>query len=157
MSSSLRKFSEFPDPQEAFASLSEEQLAILEAQVESEQPVATVQSQFNFGWGLIKSKDDDDVKTGINILTDIFKTVPSRRAECLYYLSLACFKIKEYREAMRYIDTLLTHQPENKQAVSLKKMIENELARDSLIGFALVSTAIAAGVGVASFFLKRRK
>jgi fission 1 protein len=154
---SVQKFSVFPDPQEAFDPLSEEQLAILEAQVESEQPVATVQSQFNFGWGLIKSNDDDDVKNGINIMTDIFKTVPSRRTECIYYLSLACFKIKEYREATRYIDTLLLHQPKNNQALTLKKMIENELAKDSLIGFAIISTAIAAGVGVASFFLRKKK
>lgn len=154
---SLQNFKSFPDLQEAFDPLSEEQLAILEAQVESEHPIATVQSQFNFGWGLIKSKDDDDVKAGINIMTELFKSVPSRRTECIYYLSLACFKIKEYREATRYIDTLLLHQPENKQAITLKKMIENELAKDSLIGFAIISTAIAAGVGVASFFLKKKK
>lgn len=152
-----QKFTALPDPEEVFIPLSEEQLAILEAQVEAEQPVATVQSQFNFGWGLMKSNDTDDVKQGINLLTDIFKTVPTRRIECIYYLSLACFKIKEYREATRYIDALLMYEPENKQAVTLKKMIENELAKDSLIGFALVSTAIAATVGVASYFMKRHK
>lgn len=154
---SLLKFSTFPDPQEAFVPLSEAQLAILEAQVESEQPDATVQSQFNFGWGLIKSKDDDDVKAGINIMTHLFETVVMRRTECIYYLSLACFKIREYREATRYIDTLLLHQPDNQQAIKLKKMIENELAKDSLVGFAIVTAAIAATAGVASFFLKRKK
>lgn len=155
--SSPQKFTALPEPEEIFIPLSEEQLAILEAQVESEQPVATVQSLFNFGWGLMKSDDTDDVKQGINMLTDIFKTVPRRRTECIYYLSLACFKIKEYREATRYIDALLLYEPANKQAVLLKKMIDNELAKDSLIGFALVSSAIAATVGVASYFLKRRK
>ncbi|GMM44559.1 Fis1 protein [Pichia kluyveri] len=155
MSASMKKFNEFPSPQEGFIPLSEEQLAILEAQVESEQPVATTQSQFNYGWGLIKSNDNDDVKTGINIITEIFKTTPSRRTECIYYLSLACFKIKEYQEATRYIDTLLTYQPENTNAIKLKKMIENELAKDSLIGFAIISSAVAATVGIASFFMRR--
>lgn len=154
---SFQKFTTQPNPEEVFISLSEEQLAILEAQVESEQPVATVQSQFNFGWGLLKSKDEDDIKQGINIITDIFKTVPSRRTECLYYLSLGCFKIKEYREASRYIDVLLSHQPDNQNAITVKKLIENELAKDSLIGFAIVTSLIATGVGVASYFLKRNK
>ncbi|ODQ48711.1 hypothetical protein PICMEDRAFT_27019, partial [Pichia membranifaciens NRRL Y-2026] len=138
-----QKFTALPDPQEVFVPLSEEQIAILEYQVESEQPVATVQSRFNLGWGLMKS-DDEDVKQGINMLTEIFKTVPSRRIECVYFLSLACFKIKEYREATRYVDVLLQVEPNNKQALTLKKMIENELAKDSLIGFAIVSSAIAA-------------
>ncbi|TID19223.1 hypothetical protein CANINC_003793 [Pichia inconspicua] len=154
---SFTKFNTLPEPEEAFIPLREEQLAILEAQVESEQPVATVQSQFNFAWGLIKSKDDDDVKQGINLMTEIFKTVPSRRKECIYYLALACFKMKEYQEATRYITTLLQHQPSNAQALSLQKMINNELAKDSLIGFAIISTAVAAGAGLASYFFKRKK
>lgn len=154
---SFAKFSTFPEPDEVFIPLREEQLAILEAQVESEQPVATVQSQFNFAWGLIKSKDEDDVKQGINIMTEIFKTVPSRRTECVYYLALACFKIKEYQEATRYIETLLQHQPSNLQALCLQKMIKNELAKDSLIGFAIISTAVAAGAGLASIFLRRKR
>lgn len=153
---SSQKFTALPDPQEVFVPLSEEQIAILEYQVESEQPVATVQSRFNLGWGLMKS-DDEDVKQGINMLTEIFKTVPSRRIECVYFLSLACFKIKEYREATRYVDVLLQVEPNNKQALTLKKMIENELAKDSLIGFAIVSSAIAASVGVASYFFRRHK
>lgn len=154
---SEKKFTALPDPTEVFIPLTEEQLAILEAQVESEQPVATVQSQFNFGWGLMKSKDEEDVKQGINMVTDIFKTVPTRRIECVYYLSLACYKIKEYREATRYVDVLLMHEPENRQAKQLKKMIDKELAKDSLIGFALVSSAVAAGVGIASYLFKRKK
>lgn len=154
---STQKFTILPSPEEVLVPLSEEQLAILEKQVESEQPIATVQSQFNLGWGLLKSKDDDDVKEGINMITDIFKTVPNRRTECLYYLSLGCFKIREYREASRYIDVLLAHQPDDKNALTVKKMIENELAKDSLIGFAIVSSAVAAGVGIASYFLKRKK
>ncbi|AWU74050.1 hypothetical protein CAS74_001847 [Pichia kudriavzevii] len=154
---SQEKFSTFPDPKEVFIPLSEEQLAILEAQVEAEQPIATVQSQFNFAWGLIKSKDTQDVKSGINIMAEIFKEVPSRRTEFIYYLALACFKIKEYREATRYIDTLLLHQPDNPHAVALKKMIDNEIAKDSLIGFAIISTGIAVVAGITSFFLKRNK
>ncbi|GAV27030.1 hypothetical protein PMKS-000491 [Pichia membranifaciens] len=154
---SSQKFTALPDPQEVFVPLSEEQLAILEAQVESEQPIATVQSEFNLGWGLMKSSDDDDVKQGINMLTHIYNTMPSRRIECVYFLSLACFKIKEYREATRYVDAFLQVEPNNKQALTLKKMIENELAKDSLIGFAIVSSAIAASVGVASYFFRRHK
>lgn len=153
----MTKFSYLPGLSDAYTPLSEQQLAILEQQVEAEQPDPTIQSQFNLAWGLIKSDLKDDTKQGINILTNIFKSVPNRRRECLYYLAVGCFKIGEYRESKRYIDVLLVHEPNNNQAIVLKKEIDNELAKDSLIGFAIISGAAAVGVGMASYFLKRKK
>ncbi|ODV84225.1 hypothetical protein CANARDRAFT_29381 [[Candida] arabinofermentans NRRL YB-2248] len=136
--------------------LSEQQLAILEQQVEKEKPEPSIQSQFNFAWGLIKSSDKADNKQGINILTDIFKNVPSRRRECLYYLSMGCYKIGEFKESKRYVDALLVHEPENLQALQLKNEIDNEIAKDGLIGFAIISGLTAVGVGLAGAFIKHQ-
>ncbi|QPG74363.1 hypothetical protein FOA43_001690 [Brettanomyces nanus] len=153
----MPKFSYLPNLQDAFTPLSEPQLAILERQVDSEQPDPTVQSLFNYAWGLVKSEDKDDNKQGIEILTSIFKKEPARRRECLYYLSVGCYKIAEYRESERYINVLLEHEPDNLQAKSLKNEIGNELAKNSLIGFAILSGVTAASVGLASILFRRKR
>ncbi|OWB55975.1 hypothetical protein B5S28_g1865 [[Candida] boidinii] len=104
-----------------------------ERQVESEKPEPSVQSQFNYAWGLLKSDDEDDNKQGINILTDIFKNIPARRRECLYYLTIGCFKIGEYEDAKRYVEALLIHEPDNHQAIQLKMAIENKISKGMFI------------------------
>lgn len=118
--------------------LSEQQLAILERQVESEKPEPSVQSQFNYAWGLLKSDDEDDNKQGINILTDIFKNIPARRRECLYYLTIGCFKIGEYEDAKRYVEALLIHEPDNHQAIQLKMAIENKISKGMFVLISLL-------------------
>lgn len=153
----MPKFSYLPNVEDAFTPLSDAQLAILERQVDSEQPDPSIQSLFNFAWGLVKSKNKDDNKQGIDILTHIFKQEPSRRRECLYYLSVGCYKIGEYKESQRYIDALIQHEPENYQARALKNEISSELAKNSVIGIAILGSLTAAGVGLASMLLRNRR
>ncbi|VEU22973.1 DEKNAAC104241 [Brettanomyces naardenensis] len=153
----MPKFSYLPNLDDAFTPLTEPQLVILEKQVDSEQPEPTTQSLFNFAWGLVKSESQADNKQGIDILTSIFKKEPSRRRECLYYLSVGCYKIGEYKESERYVKVLLQHEPDNLQAQALKQEIDNGLAKNSLIGFAIISGVTAAGVGLASLLLRQRK
>ncbi|GMM31439.1 Fis1 protein [Martiniozyma asiatica (nom. inval.)] len=157
----MAAFNTFPPPSEIFIPLSDAQLAVLAEQVDAEAPVPTVQSRFNYAWGLLKSKEDGNVKMGINILTEMFKNVPSRRREFLYFLALGCFKLKEYRDAKRYVDVLINHSKSdgegNSDVLLLKRMVDNELAKNSLIGFAIVSGGIAAAAGVASYFMKNKK
>ncbi|GMG40237.1 unnamed protein product [Ambrosiozyma monospora] len=137
--------------------LSEEQLAILEQQVESELPDPTIQSQFNLAWGLIKSEDKYDNKHGITILTEVYKTVPSRRRECLYYLAIGCYKIGEFQESKRYIDVLLSREPDNLQAIQLKEELETQIAKDGLIGVAIIGGLTAIGVGLAGLLVKHNR
>ncbi|KAH3665606.1 hypothetical protein OGAPHI_003794 [Ogataea philodendri] len=134
--------------------LPQEQLAVLEREVEDEKPEPTAQSLFNLAWALIKSNSKRDNKEGVNILTDLFKSVPARRRECLYYLAAGCYKIGELKESKRYIDALILHEPDNLQAVNLKKEIESEISKDGLIGLAVVSGLTAIGVGIASAIIK---
>ena len=153
----MPKFSYLPNLNDAFTPLSDPQLAILRKQVESEGTDPTIQSLFNYAWGLVKSRDKGDNKHGINILTGIFKKEPSRRRECLYYLSVGCYKIGEYKESERYVNVLLDHEPDNLQAKELKDEIHNEFAKNSVIGLAILSGLTAAGVGLASVLLRRKR
>ncbi len=97
--------------------------------------------------GLIKSNTRNDQQEGVRLLSDIFRTSPERRRECLYYLALGNYKLGNYAEARRYNDLLLDKEPANMQASSLRSLIDDKVAREGLMGVAILSgVAIAAGV-----------
>lgn len=80
-------------------------------------------------------------------LSDIFRDSPERRRECLYYLALGHYKLGNYSEARRYNEILLEKEPSNLQAGSLTGLIDDKVAKEGMIGVAILSgVAIAAGV-----------
>lgn len=81
------------------------------------------------------------------LLSEIFKTSPERRRECLYYLALGNFKLGNYGDARRYNQLLLEKEPDNLQASNLQTLINDKVAREGVMGVAIVSgLAVAAGV-----------
>ena len=90
-------------------------------------------------------------------MTDIFRTTPERRRECLYYLALGNFKLGNYAEARRYNDLLLDKEPNNLQAASLRTLIDDKVAREGMMGVAIVGgIAVAAGI-VGGLIMKSSK
>ena len=80
-------------------------------------------------------------------LSEIFRTAPERRRECLYYLALGNFKLGNYGEARRYNDLLLEHEPNNMQSASLRTLIDDKVAKEGLMGAAIIGgVAVAAGL-----------
>lgn len=104
--------------------------------------------------GLVKSTRRDDQQLGVVLLSEIFRTSPERRRECLYYLALGNFKLGNYAEARRYNDLLLEKEPANLQASNLRTLIDDKVAREGLVGVAIVS-GIAVGLGVIGGVLMR--
>ena len=97
--------------------------------------------------GLIKSEARNDQQDGVRLLSEIFRNAPERRRECLYYLALGNYKLGNYAEARRYNDLLLDHEPANLQASSLRSLIDDKVAKEGMVGVAIVGgLAIAAGV-----------
>jgi mitochondrial fission 1 protein len=81
------------------------------------------------------------------LLSEIFRTSPERRRECLYYLALGNFKLGNYANARKYNDLLLDNEPANLQATNLRALIDDKVAKEGLMGVAIVSgIAVAAGV-----------
>jgi mitochondrial fission 1 protein len=100
--------------------------------------------------GLIKSNSRPDQQEGVRLLSDIFRASPDRRRECLYYLALGNYKLGNYAEAKRYNDNLLELEGGNLQAQSLRQLIDDKVAKEGLMGVAIVgglATAAAIGVG----------
>lgn len=97
--------------------------------------------------GLVKSNTRHDQQLGVMLLSEIFRTSPERRRECLYYLALGNYKLGNYGEARRYNDLLLDKEPANLQASNLRTLIDDKVAKEGLMGVAIISgIAVAAGV-----------
>lgn len=108
--------------------------------------------------GLIKSDIRGEQQEGVRLLSEIYRNAPERRRECLYYLALGNFKLGNYAEARRYNDSLLNIEPANLQAGSLRDLIDDKVAKEGLVGVAIVSgVAIAAGVIGSMIFKGARK
>ncbi|CCK69906.1 Fis1p KNAG_0D01540 [Huiozyma naganishii CBS 8797] len=151
------KINFLPTLTDANEALYPQQLEILRQQVVSEGgDDATIQSRFNYAWGLIKSVDVNDNRLGIKLLTDIYKESPARRRECLYYLTIGCYKINEFTMAKRYVDALYAHEPHNQQVVALKKMVEDKIQRETLKGV-VIGAGVIAGVATLVGMLSRSR
>jgi len=83
----------------------------------------------------------------VQLLSDIFKTTPERRRECLYYLALGNYKLGNYAEARRYNELLLDKEPGNLQSQSLQGLIDDKVSKEGMYGLAIAGgVAVAAGV-----------
>jgi fission 1 protein len=103
---------------------------------------------------LIKSTSRAEQQEGVRLLSEIFRNSSERRRECLYYLALGNYKLGNYAEARRYNELLLGLEPANLQAGSLKELIDDKVAKEGLVGVAIVGgIAVAAGV-LGSFLMK---
>ncbi|RVD89906.1 uncharacterized protein DFL_000893 [Arthrobotrys flagrans] len=143
-----------PYAADAESPLKEAELEVLRRQYDREGQYVSIQTKFNYAWGLIKSDKATDQRYGIKLLTEIFRDAPERRRECLYYLALGNYKLGNYAEARRYNDLLLEKENKNMQAMSLKGLIEDRVAKEGMLGVAILSgVVIAAGV-MGSFLYK---
>ncbi|WFC96010.1 mitochondrial membrane protein [Malassezia brasiliensis] len=145
---------------DAQTSLSPAELQVLHDQYDTEAASGhiTTQTKFNYAWALIKSQDRQQMLQGVALLTDIYRTDPPRRRECLYYLSVGHYKLSNFDEAKRFNSLLLEREPTNLQAQSLNALIEKGIAREGYIGMALLGgAATIAGVLVTSLLRRGRR
>lgn len=107
--------------------------------------------------GLVKSNNRNEQQLGVRLLSEIFRVSPERRRECLYYLALGNYKLGNFGEARDCNDRLLKIEPANLQAQDLRQLIDAKVAKEGLVGMAILSgVSIAAGV-VGAFLIKNAK
>ncbi|RCH87500.1 mitochondrial membrane protein, partial [Rhizopus azygosporus] len=148
------KFNPTPSVQDADIALSPAELEVLRRQYIKEGEYATIQTKFNYAWGLIRSTKPDHIELGIKLLTEIYTDAPERRRECLYFLAIGNYKISNYSEARRFNDQLLKLEPRNEQAASLKKLIDDKVSTEGVIGLAIVSGVVAVGAALIAAVVK---
>ncbi|KAF8845133.1 mitochondrial fission 1 protein [Paxillus ammoniavirescens] len=145
---------DLPYAADAQVSLSYDELEVLRLQYQKElaQSHVTVQTKFNYAWGLVKSPVREHQVEGVRLLQDIYRTEPGRRRECLYYLALGYYKMGNYGDAKSFNDLLLQKEPTNMQAQSLGSLIEQAVTKEGYVGMALaggvaaISTLLVAGL-----------
>ncbi|OBZ73741.1 Mitochondria fission 1 protein [Grifola frondosa] len=143
---------ELPYAADAEVSLSYDELEVLRLQYQKElaQSHVTVQTKFNYAWGLVKSPIHDHQVEGVRLLQE-----PGRRRECLYYLALGHYKMGNYEEARRFNTLLMEKEPTNMQAQSLATLIDKRVTRDGYIGMALAGGVAAVGTLLVASFIRR--
>eukprot|EP01114_Cavostelium_apophysatum_P012623 TRINITY_DN2872_c0_g1_i1.p1 TRINITY_DN2872_c0_g1~~TRINITY_DN2872_c0_g1_i1.p1 ORF type:complete len:156 (-),score=40.08 TRINITY_DN2872_c0_g1_i1:92-559(-) len=126
---------------------------------ESKTGLPTMQTKFNCAVYLVRS-----AKTAHNSLGKMFfqqlLEKDSNNREYLYYLSIVCFKLEDYRSAREYVQALLQQEPNNRQALELQKMIQDRVKEEGVTGMLIaggVGAAVVGLVGVLAFALKKNR
>ncbi|KAI8848080.1 mitochondria fission 1 protein [Chytridium lagenaria] len=142
---------------EAQTPLSPQELETLAQAFENEKMSGTVrpQTKFDYAWALVRSNIKTHQEEGVKLLLEIYRENPTRRRECLYYLSLGNYKLGNYRDGRKFNETLLQMEPRNPQALQLRKLIDEKVRSEGLVGMAIVGAAVATfGVLVAGLVRK---
>jgi len=149
--------SDLPYAAEAELSLSYDDLEVLRRQYDKEvsQQFVTIQTKFNYAWGLVKSPKREHQVEGVRLLQDIYRAEPTRRRECLYYLALGYYKMGNYQDAKKFNDLLLEKEPTNLQAQSLSQLIDQSVAKEGYIGMAIAGGAAAVGTILLASLIRR--
>ncbi|PFH51888.1 hypothetical protein AMATHDRAFT_141310 [Amanita thiersii Skay4041] len=148
---------DLPYAADAELSLSYDELEVLRLQYQKElaQAHVTVQTTFNYAWGLVKSPIHDHQVEGVRLMQDIYRAEPTRRRECLYYLALGHYKMKNFEEAKKFNALLLEKEPTNLQAQSLAHLIDKAVTKEGYIGMALAGGAAAIGTLILAGLVRR--
>ncbi|KZT10075.1 mitochondrial fission 1 protein [Laetiporus sulphureus 93-53] len=148
---------DLPYAADAEVSLSYDELEVLRLQYQKElaQSHITIQTKFNYAWGLVKSPIQEHQVEGVRLLQEIYKAEPARRRECLYYLALGHYKMGNYEEAKRFNSLLMEKEPTNLQAQSLATLIDQRVTREGYIGMAIAGGAAALGAIILGSIVRR--
>ncbi|ORY80264.1 hypothetical protein BCR35DRAFT_92777 [Leucosporidium creatinivorum] len=112
---------------------------VLPAAVDAQSPLSP--AELGVLRSHVKSDNKVEVGEGVTLLMDIYRTEPTRRRECLYFLAVGHYKLGNYQEAKRYNSLLLEKEPTNIQAQSLNSLIDGAVAKEGYVGLALAGGA----------------
>uniref|UniRef100_A0A0E0HDS4 Mitochondrial fission 1 protein n=1 Tax=Oryza nivara TaxID=4536 RepID=A0A0E0HDS4_ORYNI len=106
-------------------------------------------SIMRLSWALVHSKNQEDVNRGIGMLEASLgqSNSPLQTREKLYLLAVGHYRNGDYPRSRQLVDRCLEIQPDWRQALSLRKAIEDKIAKDGLIGIGIATTAVGLLVG----------
>ncbi|KAM0889772.1 hypothetical protein ACQ4PT_027492 [Festuca glaucescens] len=115
-------------------------------------------SMMRLSWALVHSRQTEDVNRGIGMIeASLDKSTSSLQTrEKLYLLAVGHFRNGNYVRSRQLADRCLEIQPDWRQASSLKKAIEDKIAKDGVIGIGIATTAVGLIVGGIAAALARR-
>ncbi|KAL7097782.1 hypothetical protein ACP275_10G164300 [Erythranthe tilingii] len=114
----------------------------------------TNESIMRLSWALVHSRQQEDMQRGIAMLEASLTNTnsPLQKREKLYLLAVGYYRVGNYSRSMQLLDQCLEIAPDWRQALSLKKTVEDRVTKDGVIGIGITATAvglIAGGIAAA--------
>ncbi|OMO98771.1 Tetratricopeptide-like helical [Corchorus capsularis] len=82
---------------------------------------------------------------------------PLQQREKLYLLAVGYYRTGEYPKSRQILDRCLEIAPDWRQALTLKKAVEDRIAKDGVIGIGITATAVGLIAGGIAAALARKK
>ncbi|KAG5552556.1 hypothetical protein RHGRI_010589 [Rhododendron griersonianum] len=116
------------------------------------------ESIMRLSWALIHSRQPEDVQRGIAMLEASLanSSSPLQKREKLYLLAVGYYRSGEYPRSRQLAEQCLEIAPDWRQALTLKKTVEDRIAKDGVIGIGITATAVGLIVGGIAAALARK-
>ncbi|XP_010554789.1 PREDICTED: mitochondrial fission 1 protein A-like [Tarenaya hassleriana] len=110
-------------------------------------------------WALVHSRQPEDVQRGIAMLEACLanSSPPLQDREKLYLLAVGYYRTGDYPKSRQLVEHCLEIQPDWRQALVLKKTVEDKIAKDGVIGIGITATAVGLIAGGIAAALARKK
>lgn len=116
------------------------------------------ESIMRLSWALVHSRQPEDVQRGIAMLEASLanSSSPLQKREKLYLLAVGSYRSGEYPRSRQLAEQCLQLAPDWRQALTLKKTVEDRIAKDGVIGIGITATAVGLIVGGIAAALARK-
>ncbi|KAL4035074.1 hypothetical protein IC575_003748 [Cucumis melo] len=117
------------------------------------------ESIMRLSWALVHSRQPEDVHRGIAMLEAAISgdDSPLKMREKLYLLAVGYFRSGDYSRSRELVEECLTIAPDWRQAMTLKKSIEDRITKDGVIGIGIAATAVGLLAGGIAAAVSRKK
>ncbi|XP_010926963.1 mitochondrial fission 1 protein A [Elaeis guineensis] len=117
------------------------------------------ESLMRLSWALVHSRQPEDVNRGIAMLEASLgsSSSPLQTREKLYLLAVGYYRNGDYSKSRQLLERCLEIAPDWRQALTLKKVVEDRIAKDGVIGIGIAATAVGLLVGGIAAAVTRKK
>ncbi|XP_022764178.1 mitochondrial fission 1 protein A-like [Durio zibethinus] len=117
------------------------------------------ESIMRLSWALVHSRQAEDTQRGIAMLEASLANSSSelQQREKLYLLAVGYYRTGEYSRSRQLVERCLEIAPDWRQALALKKAVEDRIAKDGMIGIGITATAVGLIAGGIAAALARKK
>ncbi|KAK9901496.1 hypothetical protein M0R45_002063 [Rubus argutus] len=116
------------------------------------------ESIMRLSWALVHSRQPEDVQRGIAMLQASLANTnsPLHQREKLYLLAVGYYRSSDYSNSRHLVEQCLEIAPDWRQALALKKTVEDQISKDGFIGIGITASAVGLIAGGIVAALVRR-
>ncbi|CAK9182871.1 unnamed protein product [Ilex paraguariensis] len=110
-------------------------------------------------WALVHSRQPENVQRGIAMLEASLagSSSPLQMREKMYLLAVGYYRSGDYSRSRQLVERCLEIAPDWRQALTIKKTIEDRIKKDGVIGIGIAATAVGVLAGGIAAALSRKK